>query len=162
MTITRDFLETPQITTSNLDATLEHLARQTDYLREIATYLRRMNADVLATAVVLGVSQISNAITDTRSHEVKFEVGGKPVDIHKLFIFNSYTNAVRISLLSMANSNDGFNLANNSNIYLPITTNSIFVTIPILAGSSCIVNGPADSANGGLFIYGFTTSDWRL
>ena len=144
---------------------------QTNYLREITLELRKSpNADVLCSAVVHGTSQLSNAISDINSHEVSFEVGGKPVSIYKLLAFSTYKAAdaglpITLSILSLANSMDGFIVpavsATVAPLFMAITVRSVWVQIPTLASSGvCAVNGPADATNGGLFLYGFTIPDY--
>lgn len=164
----RDFLTASPAAVGSDPAYLRQLmAEQRDFLSDIAMYLRRQDASVLCSAVVKHTSQLSNSITDLNCHEVTFQVGGKPVSIYKLLAFSTYnTGAVAIeahlSILSMANVLDGITLtAARDPIILPITLNSVYVQLSALADSNaCPINGPASVTYGGLFLYGFTTSDY--
>lgn len=161
--MTRDFLEADPSSPGVLSRSeLESLSifKQTDYLEEITRLIRKQNADVLATAVVKGTSQLSNAITDLNSHEVMFEVGGKPVEVYKIFAFSTYLTQVSLSLRSLANVNDGIPLLTGASLEFNIPTNSVHIMVSALSGTSCIVNGPANVTNGGFFLYGFTVPDW--
>lgn len=160
--MTRDFLEAnpPAVVSGSTDALARILTEQNDYLADIALYLRRQNADVLTTAVVKGASQQTNAITDLNSHEVFFEIGGKPVQIYRLFAFSTYVNKVAMSLLSLANVNDGIPFTAGVALDFPFHTNSVHLMVSTLAGTSCVINGPANSTNGGFFLYGFTVPDY--
>ncbi len=141
-------------------------AQQVDHLAEIAMYLRRQNADVLASAVVKGTSQLSNAISDTKSHEVMFEVGGKPVTIYRLLAFSTWwtgaaARTIGLSVLSLSKVGDGYPLITNGLLNLTIPLSSVHVmSADATIANPLIVNGPADATLGGLFIYGFTVPDW--
>ncbi len=136
------------------------LAEQSDFLQDIAHELRKQNADVLCTAVVKGTSQLSNAITDTNSHEVVFQVGGKPVEVYKIFAYNTYINTAYLSVLSLASVNDGIPIATGGSFDFIIPTYSVFVMLSALAAGTCPVNGPTNSEVGGLFLYGYTIPDY--
>ena len=136
------------------------LVEQAEYLAEIAMYLRRQNADVLATAVVKSTSQLSNAIYDNYCHEVVFEVGGKPVEIFNLLAYSTVDGAISMSVLSMSKYTDGipFGLGDVYNFDIP--TNSVYIMTTIdVSTTPLIVNGPANSI-GGFYLYGYTTPDW--
>ena len=162
MTTQRDFLNAgPSVVTGSTNEFLTKLmAEQSDYLADIALYLRRQNADVLASAVVKGTSQLTNAITDLNSHEVVFQVSGKPVEVYKILVYNTYVNTVYLSVLSMANLYDGIPVVAGASFDFSIPTNSVYLRLAAIAGASCPINGPADIVNGGFFVYGFTTSDF--
>lgn len=167
MTVQRDFLDggmkspqdtDPWATPSSLAILL---AQHSNYLADIAMYLRKQNADVLCSAVVRGTSQLTNAITDNNDHEVMFEVGGKPVTIYSLLMFSTYKNDVVFSPLSMASGTDGLVIAASAvPVIIKIPLGSIHLLVPTLANNQCIVNGPADSDNGGFYAYGFTIPDY--
>jgi hypothetical protein len=156
MVLARDFLNadptpgpSPKFDTLRMEASLD----------QIAAYLRRMNPDVLATAIVKGTSQVTNAITDLYSHEVVFQVGGKPVPIYQLLAFSTYTSQVNLSLLSLANAKDGVPVTTTPLLW-NVATGSVHVRLSAITGSDCVVNGPAHATNGGLFLYGMTISDY--
>lgn len=164
MTMTRDFLsgnpaDPGDLSGAERDQLLMH--QQTNYLAEIANYLRRQNADVLTSAVVRGASQLSNGIADNKCHEIVFEVGGKPVEVYQVLIFSTWDGTIAVSPLSMATIRDGIQLAATDvyNFNIPtssiwaMTADSVSVSVPL------IVNGPA-GAGGGLFVYGYTIPDW--
>jgi hypothetical protein len=173
MTMQRDLLTAnPAVAEGSTNAIQNSLLiEQSDYLQQIALELRKLNADVLCSAVVLGTSQLSNAITDTNVHEVSFEVGGKPVSIYKLLAFSTYKSdaaalPIILSVLSLASGGlDGFYVPAVSGtvqpLQMPISVRSVWVQIPTLsAANTCAVNGPADSTHGGLYLYGFTIPDY--
>jgi len=166
MTIQRDFLErAPAVVGSSNEEMIALLREQNDYMQDIALYLRQLNADVLATAIVLSSDQFTIAITDTNSHEVKFQVGGKPVEIHKLLAFNTFNSgsaaiAVSLSVQSLSKVADGVPVTTTP-FWWDIHTHSVFVRTAYdgLSTHPLVVNGPSDSF-GGLFLYGFTIPDW--
>ena len=132
-----------------------------DYLADIAQYLRQGQADVLTSPVVRGANQVSSAITDTNDHEVMFEVGGKPVEIYRLFIFNTYDNPVTFSFTQIANIKDGLPIASGAGSFeAQVATHSIHIMCGTIAGNSLIVNGPNDATHGGIIIAGFTIPDY--
>ncbi len=166
MTATRDILEAPAVVGSDMGELARLLGLQNDYLQDIAIYLRRQNADVLCSTVVKGTSQLTNAIGDTNSHEVVFEVGGKPAEIYHLIAFSTWGHTVGLSVLSMANINDGIPLAYGDVYDLSVPTNSVYIMAPSATlVAPLIVNGPTNPAAGeesagGLFLYGYTIPDW--
>jgi hypothetical protein len=163
MTVQRDFLErAPGVVGSTSDELLRLMAEQNDYLQDIALYLRRQNADVLCSAVVKSTSQLDNSIRDANSHEVVFEVGGKPVEIFHLLAFSTWGHTVGLSVLSLAAVTDGIPLASGDVYDLSVPTYSVFVMAPNAAlNAPLIVNGPSPNADtGGLFLYGYTVPDW--
>lgn len=163
MSAERDFLEdAPTVIGGSQARLMQLMSLQNDYLQEIAIHLRRQNSDVLTTTLVKGTSQLTNALTDTKSHEINFLLGGKPVEIYRLLIFSTYTQSITFSPLSLANVKDGIVLtATSAPLSLLLPTHSLWVQATSLAGGTCSVNGPADSTNGGLFIYGFTIPDFE-
>lgn len=160
----RDFLKADPTNPGSLsDSEKAALAnmQQTNYLADIAKYLHRQNPDVLATAVVKGASQVSNGIQDSNSHEVVFEVGGKPVPIYSLLIYSTWTGTLSVSVLSLSKLNDGIPFIAGDAFTLQVPTNSIFVIAPTATiAAPLIVNGPASPTLGGLFLYGYTISDF--
>ncbi len=137
------------------------LLEQSNYLAEIAMYLRRQNADVLATAVVRGASQLTNAITDAESHQVHFEVGGKPVEIFNLLAYSTWTGTVAMSVLSLSKVNDGIPFAAGNVYNFKIPTYSVFVKSDTASlATPLFINGPSSATLGGFFLYGFTIPDW--
>jgi hypothetical protein len=162
MTYPRDFLvaQPPQAVGSSQDELTRLLAQQNDVLRDILWNLQRQNADVLAYGVVKGTSQLDNTIKDLNSHEVTFQVGGKPVEIFSLFVFSSYDQTVTMSPLSLANALDGIPFVAGDTAVLPINVWSIYLRVATLSASQLVINGPADSTHGGFFVYGFTTPDF--
>ena len=169
MVAQREFLsESPAVPQGGSTAEqLQLMLEQADHLADIAQYLRRLTADVLCSAVVKHTSQLTNAITDTKSHEIVFELGGKPVEIYQLLTFSTLTSGdadlpIYMTILSMANAKDGFKVPSGvvPPLMIPLKTHSVYVTVPTLANNECIVNGPADSTYGGLFVYGFTIPDY--
>lgn len=137
------------------------LIEQADYLQEIAMYLRRQNADVLASADVNGTSALANAITDPYSHEVVFTVGGKPVDIYSLLVFSTWTGIVSMSVQGLSKPNDGIQFVAGDVYNFNIPTHSVFVMSATAAiATPLIINGPSDATIGGFFLYGYTIPDW--
>jgi hypothetical protein len=160
MTVTRDFLEAPD-TVPTEKGIVEHLAAHTNYLQDIANYTKRQVADVLAVPVVRGVSQQgAQTITDTNSHEVKFEVGGKPVEIFKLLIFSTYTGNAAMSPVGMSKLADGIRFIANDVREFNFPTHSVFLMCDLGGAVNLVVNGPALSPGGGIFLYGYTIPDW--
>lgn len=163
MVMQRDLLNaSPATPVAGSNAELASLlAEQANYMAEIAMYLRRQNADVLASAVVLGTSQKTNGITDANSHEVVFEVGGKPVEIFNLLAFSTWTGTVAMSVQGLSKVNDGIPFAAGDVYNFNIPTHSVFVMSATAAiATPLIVNGPSASDIGGFFLYGYTIPDW--
>lgn len=160
----RDFLVTPEVAVgSSPDRLLALMAQQNDLLQDIAQYLRKQVADVLCTVVVeRSGQQGTQSIQDALTHKVWFEVGGKPVPIYSLLAFSTWTGTVNFSILSMGNANDGIPMIAGDviNLNVPIDGGVFVRSATASSGTPLIVNGPADPANGGLFLYGFTTPDW--
>lgn len=161
----RDFLtpNTPPAVDSSQSELVALLAQQNDYLQDIANYLRKQMADVLCTAVVHGASQIGpQKITDANTHQVRFEVGGKPVPIYSLLVYSSWTGQVNLAPLSLGNPNDGIPFAAGDTLQLniPIDGGVYISSATASIATPLIINGPADPTNGGFFLYGFTIPDW--
>lgn len=151
---TRDFL-TPVPQTQG---TVETGPDPISYLRDIAQYLRELNADILTTTVVSGASQISNAITDGNVHRVEFQIGGHPVKISSLLVYSTWTNQVAISPVPMSKYNDGipFNVGNVFN-FAAMPTHYIYLVAPTATVANPLyLNGPADATLGGFFLYGYS------
>lgn len=163
----RDFLEkSPGVVGSSAEELAQLLREQNDYMQDIALYLRQLNADVLASAILKNSNQFNNALTDTNDHEVVFQVGGKPVEIHKLLAFSTCTTGaavipVSLSLLSMNHVLDGIPLT-TAPLWLDIHTHSVHVRTndANIATDNLKLNGPADATHGGIYLYGFTIPDW--
>lgn len=161
----RDFLTptTPQAVSGSQSELLALMAEQNDLLQDIASYLRKQVADVLCTTVITGAGQIGpQKITDLNSHQVRFEVGGKPVPIYSLMAYSTWTGTVAFSILSMGNVNDGIPMIAGDviNLNIPIDGGIWVSSATASIATPLIVNGPSDPTNGGLFLYGFTTPDW--
>jgi len=158
----RDFLNAGPATPagSSNETLLRLMAEQNNYMAEIAMFLRRQNADVLASAVVKGTSQLTNAITDNNSHEVVFEVGGKPVEIYNLLAFSTWDGTVAMSVHSLSKIFDGIPFAAGDVYNFAIPTHSVHIMVlDSVAVNPLIVNGPSGPA-GGFFLYGYTIPDW--
>ena len=167
MTLQRDFLEkSPGVVGSSTEELTALLREQTNYMADIALYLRQLNADVLASAIVKNTNQFTNGIIDNNNHEVVFQVGGKPVEIHRLLAFNTFFASdaplpVSLSVLSMNNIKDGVPVTTTPFMW-EIHTHSVHVITNYvdIATVPLVVNGPADATHGGLYLYGFTIPDW--
>lgn len=163
----RDFLErSPGVVGSSTEELANLLREQNDYMANIALYLRQLNADVLTSAIVKNTNQFTNGIIDTNDHEVVFQVGGKPVEIHKLVAFSTFTTGaavipVSLSLLSMNGILDGIPLTPTP-LILDIHTHSVHLrtNYASIATVPLVVNGPANATQGGAYLYGFTIPDW--
>lgn len=167
MTMQRDLLEAPSVVGSSNAELLRLMAQQNDFLQNIAFEIRKQNPDVLCTAVVKGTGQNKNqnVIVDTRSHEVFFEVGGKPVEIYHLIAFSTYSTEVAFSIQSMSSFHDGIPLSAGDVYDLSVAVKSVYVMSPSSTDSTtpCPVNGPAENGEslvGGIFLYGFTIPDY--
>ena len=136
------------------------LVEQNDYLQDIALGIRKQTADVLCTTIVKGTSQLSNAITDLNCHEVVFEIGGKPVEVYKILIYNTYSQIMYFSVLSMSKINDGIPVIAGISMEFTVPVNSLYLMLSTLSGTSCPVNGPTATNVGGIFVYGFTIPDY--
>ena len=159
-TAERDFLEDAPTASGSSRATLMQLmALQNDYLQDIAQSLRIQNSNVLATAVVKGTSQLTNAITDLNSHEVTFQISGKPIQIHKVLLFSTYTPKVTVNIVSPSGVNDGIAFSAGTVLFLPISFNSLWVQAASLTGGNLPINGPS-GANGGFYLFGWTIPDY--
>src|ERR1035437_2226489 len=162
MTMTRDLLTVSPATPEGGTLTQQNslLVEQSDYLQEIALGIRKQTADVLCTTVVKGTSQLSNAITDLNCHEVAFEIGGKPVEVYKILIYNTYAQTFYFSILSMSKINDGIPVIAGASMELHIPLNSLYLMLQTLSGTNCPVNGPTATDVGGIFVYGFSIPDY--
>ena|SRR3990167_7741941 len=161
MTMTRDFLKADPTPDMSLDSLASLLERQINYLRDIALSLSKMLPSVLCTSIVKSTSQVSNAIADLNSHEVMFQVGGKPVTIYKLFAFNTYSTTMYLSMLSMSSIKDGIPIAAGGSFEYSIPTDSVHLRLSALdASGTCPVNGPTDATIGGIFVFGYTIPDY--
>lgn len=139
---------TPQLYTASMLA----------ILRDIRRELIKQNPDVLASVVVQNAA--ANVIGDTNNHRVYFQVSGKPVRIYKLVMFSSFDANVIVSVQPTANALDGIVLTNKNAVFeLTVPLDDVNVRLAS-ASNNCPVNGPADSAHGGLFIWGFTIADY--
>ncbi len=159
MTMTRDFLMADPTPDATIDLPVL-ITRQTELLAEIASQLRQQNASVLASAVVRGASQLTNQIVDANCHEVWFEVGGKPVTIHSLLAFSTYTTTIGLSVVSMSKVTDGIPIAAGDVLTLPIHTSSIYLMTTGAGAINLAVNGPSDPITGGIYIYGYAIADY--
>lgn len=158
----RDFLvAAPTAEGSNSSELVRLLAEQTDYLADIAIAMRKDTADILTTAVVTRTSQLNNQITDLISHEVRFELAGKPVPIYRLLAFSSYTTGVVLSLGNLSGPKDGIIFAATTPpLFIPLATESLYIQAVALTGGILPVNGPTNLTDGGFFLYGFTIPDY--
>jgi hypothetical protein len=157
VTATRDFLEGNISADQNLvdPADLLEIAR---LLKDIRRELYKQNPDVLATVEVQNAYQ--NQIADTNDHEVRFEVGGKPVPIYGLMAYSTYDVNVFVSIQKMSSTLDGIQLAANNVLVLGNMIDTMHVMLASKSGNGCYVNGPADATHGGVFLYGFTIPDY--
>lgn len=160
----RDFLvatATPEYT--NLSRLEALMAEQNDYLQDIAQYLRRQNADVLCQARVQGTDQSTNAISNTNSTRVYFEVAGKPVVIYSLLAWSTWTpGTIGLSIQGLGSSvNDGIPYANGDLTQFNLPLKEIYLKVPdATINLPCAINGPSNVDIGGFFVYGFTIPDW--
>jgi hypothetical protein len=159
---TKDFLEaSPNAVGSNQDELARLMAEQVDYLADIALAMKRLTADVLTFAVVKGTSQLNNAIVDTGSHQVRFELAGKPVSIYKLLVFSTYDQTITLSFENQPSPKDGMVFtASTPPLYLPLTLETLYIQATALSASLLPINGPVDLTHGGFYIYGFTIPDY--
>ncbi len=162
MTMQRDLLTANPAVAEGSSSAMQNalLLEQSDLLADIALAMRKQTPDVLCTTVVKGTSQVTNAITDLNCHEVMFELGGKPVEVYKILLYNTYTNPMYWSILSMSKINDGIPVTSGTSMEYGIPTHSIFMMIGTLSGTNCPVNGPTATNVGGIFVYGFTIPDY--
>lgn len=158
-----DFLRatpaTPDIAGNGLDGILQ---LEYEALKSIRKELVKQNPSVLAYPVVQGTTQqgqggTNNRVADQRSHEVFFQVGGKPVSIYKLFVVSSNGNQV-INLSNPPSANtDGIRPAANTLLYFPVEMREIYIIAT--NATPFTVNGPLTPAEGILYLWGFTVPD---
>ena len=162
MTMQRDLLTANPAVAEGSTTAMQNslLMEQSDYLADIALAMRKQTPDVLCSTVVKNTSQVTNAITDLNCHEVLFEVGGKPVEVYKILIYNTYANPMYWSIVSMSKIDDGIPVTSGTSMEYGIPTHSIYIMIKTLSGTSCPVNGPTATDVGGIFVYGFTIPDY--
>lgn len=123
-------------------------------LEDIRRELMKQNPEVLAFTRVQGLNTI--AISDTQSHRVFFEVGGKPVTIYALWAYSTFSGNCYLSINSMATGKDGLVFASGDQVYLPLAVDSV----SILSDGSAALPVNTAGASGGLFLYGFTIPDY--
>lgn len=134
-------------------------------LRELIQLLLKQNPGVKATTVVEGTDggRGSNVITDTLPHQVYFEIGGKRVPVYKTLIFSTYTETVTIHDEPVSNNLTGIRvLAGDVLINAFEGVGQLNIKANALANSQLIVNGSADSAEGAIYIYGWTNASFQL
>ena len=155
MTMTRDILAGDIPAQSVHPADLSELSH---LLRDIRRELYKQNPDVLASVEVQNA--YLNQIIDVGDHEVRFEVGGKPVPIYSLLAYSTHDVSVFISIKQMSSTADGILLTSGNVLVLPTMIDVIHVRLASISGTGCYVNGPADSTHGGLFLHGYTIPDY--
>lgn len=168
MVMQRDFLDagTVKASGSTNDLLNQLLAEQSDYLALIAQHMRESQADVLTQVVVERTSQIGlgtvtpNTIVDLFPHEVRFQLAGKPVLVYKTLIWSTYTKTIGVSVVRTSSSLDGMQFTSTTPpLILDIPVNELYVHAAALTVANTLsVNG--GSADGGLYIYGFTIPDY--
>lgn len=169
MTMTRDFLvhDTPEPDNQHLVSILD---KQNRRLAEIALNLRKRVPNVLTTTVVQGSN--NGQINDTNSHMIWFEIGGKPVQIHKLlfFGFDSGTGNIKLSLDSGDTGRQGWVFPlDNANTKAFVTELDISITnlyIYGIAGAQpyYVNTFPIPPVSREVWLWGFTTEsvDWTV
>ncbi len=156
----RDFLAPAPTVQQNPVNVSEDIANAISPLHDVMCDIRRelmkQNPEILAVTKVQGNNTIATA--DTSDHRVFFEVGGKPVTIYALWLYSSFQGNAYFSINSMSKGNDGLVVAAGDQIYLPLAIDSLHVLTD--GSSACPINTPSDTSDGGLFIYGWTISDF--
>ena len=138
------------------------LRQQYEAIRSVYKELVKQNPSVLATPVVQGTTQqgqggTNNRVTDQRSHEVFFTVGGKSVSIYKLFVVSSNGNqTINLSNPPSANT-DGIRPGANTMLYFPVEMREIYVIAT--NATPFTVNGPFIATEATLYLWGFTVPD---
>lgn len=137
------------------------MAQQTDVMADIRRELMKQNPEVLTTTVVEGGG--NNAIQlANKSYKVWFTVGGKPVPIYALLAYSTIadSNSVAqacISVASMSKFADGLPFHFEDVLYQSLAVENMYVMVQ---SAGALVNGPAGSDAGSLYLYGFTIPDY--
>lgn len=161
MVVARDFLnEAPHVNVDYdpLRDVNKTLVSQGSLLTSILNELRKDHPEVLAYAQ----SQFNNQILagDTGDKRVFFEIGGKPVTIHKLMVFSTYDGDCYFSVQDMGgNAKNGIHITAGFNQVFLIDVDSVHIKSD---GAQALYINQSNSTHGGLFLYGFTIPDFDL
>jgi len=152
---THDYLERPPMTPSPSDNSFM-LSQLKSVLDAIKLELLKDHPDVLCATKVDG----GNLISDTLPHTVRFEVGGKPVTVHKTLLWNPTAKIVAASVTGLVTFADGF-VIDASPITLSIPIQELSIAL-VTGATQIAVNMPSNLAtDGSIFIYGFTIPDYE-
>lgn len=162
----RDFLTAPpssgpakQLPVDTISQYNAMLMQQTELLRDIRLALYKQNPDVRAATYVFNAA--NNRITDTAPHRVNFQLGGKPVNVYQTLFYSSYNQNIYLALDGMSNALDGIRFAAGDVLVLPVALDTVTIQIPTLSNSSCYINGPSNTTDGGFFILAWTIPDFE-
>lgn len=177
MTMTRDFLDhhAPAESESPAISLVDMLREQNDLLRKMVMGLGRLTPTVRTETVVhnAGVNAtygVPNYISDNNPHKITFEIGGKPVMVHRLMVWAYDTAAnVHLQLEPSQGWGAGFNAFQDLNnvVAFPsiydISVSEIYVRGSDGAGSNPYFINQENAGIGlsTIFIYGWTTDDWE-
>lgn len=155
---------------------LDHLVTQSRLLEDIAKSLRKLSPNILCTTVVDGAianpaSGIRPYIADTNWHRVRFEVGGKPVEIYRVAFWTSdLVSSIRLNLESTAvggGSVTGFFPFSDITNTMPFPTildvalSEIWIKTANSGTDPFYVNqAPGNATTSVLWIYGWTVNQF--
>lgn len=144
----------------------DQLAVQNKLLAEIVRNQRRIVPTIRTTTVVHNTN-LNGSITDTNPHKITFEIGGKPVTVHKILIGGSLATEDRIRFsLEPAQYSYAMTIPFMTDVsatpfsqpaILNMSVSELYVVY--LNANAHYVNAPGPSGDI-IWIYGWTDDDW--
>lgn len=146
-----DYLEPrPLKQSTQADTSFALGALMSELLGAIRHELLKDHPEVLAETRV----GTNNVLADQRPQGVSFLVGGQPTIVHKILMWNQTGKAVRVSISGMSDADEGFSLTGTL-IQLDIPIGGLSIALDE-AGTIGVNRPDSTSADGTIFIYGFT------
>lgn len=153
----------------------DHIREQNDLLRRLLVSSGKRQPTVRCETVVhnsgRNAAGIPNYITDNNPHRITFEIGGKPVMVHRIMYW-AYDTAINIHLQLEPSVGSGAGFEP----YIDTVNNTPFPTVLDISvselwvrGSSAATTNPyfVNQDNSGIsistiYVYGWTTDDWEF
>lgn len=150
-----DFLEAPKAfpIPGLVSAFEKGFSQQALLLEDIRRELMKTHPDVLAITRLQGTN-VPNG--DDTSKRVFFELGGKPVTVHRILAWTNGNTPVSLSINSMLSVDDGI-VVGITPLVLDISVDSLWI---ITDGSDDLFVNQPNAAEDTVWIYGFTIPDY--
>lgn len=138
----------------------------TRFLKQIATSLRILTPTIRTTTVVHNTA-LDGSISDVNPHRITFEIGGRPVMVHRIMIGGYIGSGDQIHLsLDPALYGGGMSLPEYANgttpfaypIIMNISVSELYVASK--TATSYYINRQPPTGDV-LFVYGWTSDDWQ-